>query len=174
MYGKSWQENLKVQSDSDWRLFPLSIFKHFPTVSMLTIWKKKKNFLVGSFPFHLHSERSFKMHLSNGNNDKKSNKSAADRLCHSTPELGVSLLPWQEGAGSPSRQRPVEKVTAAPWCAATEDHGCCVTCQVPAHRGLQDGALRAPSGSNPTALFLPVSVTLGKRPQLSEPQLLHW
>ena len=68
--------------------------------------------------------------------------------------------------------RPLRR--AAPWCAATEDHGCCVTCQVPAHRGLRDGALGARSGSNPTALFLPVGETLGKRPQLSEPQLLHW
>lgn len=108
------------------------------------------------------------MHLSNENNDKKSNKSAADTLCHSTPELGVSLLTLQRKKWilRPGRG-PMEKVTrplhrAALWFAATKDHGCCVTCQVPAYRGLQDGALRAWSGSNPTALFLPVGVTLGK------------
>ena len=46
-----WQENLTVQSESDWWLFPSSIFKHFPTVSMLTIWKKKKICLSWLFSF---------------------------------------------------------------------------------------------------------------------------
>lgn len=71
----------------------MSIFKHFPTVSMLTNLKKEKKFvLVGSFLSASTLSFIFKMHLSNGNNDKKSNNSATDMLCHSTPELGISLL----------------------------------------------------------------------------------
>ena len=111
---------------------------------------------------------SFKMHLSNGNDGKKSNNSAADTLCHSTPELGISLLILQrkkqmlrEGIG-PTEEVPLPLRRAALCFTAMKENGCCVKCQVPAYCGLQDRALRAWPGSNPVPLFLAVYVTLGE------------
>ena len=102
---------------------------------------------------------SFKMHLSNGKDGEKSSSSGTGMLCHSAPELGVSLLVLQrkkqilrEGTG-PMEEAPLPLRRAALRFTAIKEHGCCVKCQVPAYRGLQDGALRAWPGSNPIALF---------------------